>query len=157
MTKSLKRLLAAFLVTASCGIAQATVYNTVIVNLNDGSQTSIFITEDLKLSFTDTQLVATGSTEDIAIDRSQIVHFEHAYDETGAVDAINGASGMAFNGNSMTFSNLPQGSMIRVFTTAGILVSEQPAAGEYTLSLDGLAPGNYIVSVNNMSYKINKR
>ena len=158
MTKTFKRLLAvAAAVAAFSGAASAGVYNVLNVNLNDGTTTAIALTDDLRVSFNETHLIATGSLANVSVDRSKIVYFTHSYDANVGVNEIAAGSEASFNGNSISFSNLPAGSVVRVFSIGGALVREAAAEGDYTLSLDELASGNYIVNVNNMSYKINIR
>ncbi len=156
---SLKKLMmTATLFAASAGFAEARDYNTLVVNLTDGSHVDVLITGDLQVSFNLYELVAVSDKVDVKIPRDKISHFTHVYDEeasVGDLDVVGEAP--VQNGNVLSFKHLPEGSSVRVFNVAGVLMMDEKASGEYDLSLDGFAAGTYIVNVNTMSYKIHIR
>lgn len=127
-------------------------YHQLRVNLTGGEQVSIELSEDLKVSFTEENLEAHGVYADVVIPRVNIVDFEHL--EESGVDIIGAESGVQRVGNSLTFTGLADNSEISVIDMGGRLVSSEKASGQYTLSLDGLTAGVYVVRVNNMSYKV---
>lgn len=127
-------------------------YHQLMVNLTGGDQVAISLSDDLKVTFTEETLEAHGEYADVSIPRANIVDFEHS-EEVG-VDAIGAETGVSRIGNSLTFNGLANNSEISVFNMGGVCVSSAQASGQYTLSLDGLTPGAYIVRVNNMTYKV---
>lgn len=130
----------------------ATSFNTVMIHLSDGSQVDITMTDGLSLSFDEHNLKATGSGADVTIDKSRIVKFVHA--RKSGVDCVAADGGFSFDGDNLSFSNLPEGSSVVVCALNGAVVRNADACGDYLLPLQGLAPGVYVVSVNGMSYKI---
>ena len=66
-------------------------------------------------------------------------------------------SAPCFNGDSMLFDSLPDGSVIAVFDMAGATVMSHTASGSHELRLGLLPAGVYVVRVNNMSYKVTVR
>ena len=54
----------------------------------------------------------------------------------------------------MCFHSLPADSRIAVYSVAGIEVFAAVASGDYELELSKLPQGNYIVTVNRMSYNV---
>lgn len=135
--------------------ASAEGYNCLRVSLSDGSTVTIVMSDDLKVSFTDENLVAAGRFADVQIAKNDIDTFEHIYDASSSIsDATVGGTTMSRQGNSLNFSNLPSNTTLHVFDTAGREVMTENAGGDFELSLDGLTPGIYIVVVNNQSYKV---
>ena len=139
-------------ITLASGAAS---YNMLNVHLTDGSKVDVLLTSDLTLAFTDTDLVATGADQKVTVTvpRESISKFVHTYDPGAGIDEVTGGS-MAFNGNTLSFDSLPAGSVIKFYTLAGVAVRTITAEGAVELSLDDLATGAYIVTVNNVSYKI---
>ena len=61
----------------------------------------------------------------------------------------------ATDSEGAVFSNIPEGTAARVFTTAGRLaLSRQVAGGEFRLRRSELSPGVYIVKINQFVTKI---
>lgn len=136
-------------IAVTCG---AVSFNTVTVHLNDGSQVDITMTDGLSLSFDETNLVATGSGADVTVEKSKIVKLSHSQ-QSGIAD-ITADGGFSHDGNALNFDNLPDGSTVAVYGINGVAVYSARVSGSHTLPLDGMAPGIYVVRVNNMSYKI---
>lgn len=132
-------------------------YNCLKVSLQDGSHVNIFMSDDLRVRFTETHLVATGSNADVSVDRSSIFSFDHVYDKSGAVGDVLAEQTARFTGDTMQFDSLPEGSVITVFDTRGAAVMSQIASGSHELSLGSLPSGVYVITVNNMSYKVTVR
>lgn len=152
---TMRKILLLLLLVFGAHHASAEGYNCLKVNLSDGSTVTIVMSDDLKVSFTDENLVATGTFADVQIAKNDIDTFEHIYDEASSIsDATVGGTTMSRQGNSLNFSNLPANTTLHVFDTAGREVMTGNAVGDYELSLDGLTPAIYIVVVNNQSYKV---
>lgn len=127
-------------------------YSTVCVNLTDGSQVKIMMAESLKLTFNQNELVATGSDSDVTVPKANIVNFTHL-SESG-VDGVESGPDYTFVNGVMEFSNLPSQSVIAVYDQSGRTMLREVAEGYYTLSLNRFSKGVYVVTVNNVSYKI---
>lgn len=145
--------LALFVAAGLCVSAQA--FKSVAVNLADGSKTEVNLSDDLSAVFDDENLVITGSDQDIAVPRSQIKSFTFSEKEYSGIDRVNGdASAPVLVGGSMVFSDLPEGSVVAVYTANGALVSQAAVKGAYTLDLSTLPAGTILVNVNGVAYKI---
>ncbi|MDE6177329.1 MAG: T9SS type A sorting domain-containing protein [Paramuribaculum sp.] len=73
---------------------------------------------------------------------------------TGINTPAGDAPAFSNNGGSLSFSNLPAGSHIALYTASGMLVMQHTAEGDAVVELDGLASGVYILNVNGKSVKI---
>lgn len=147
MRKFLLIAIAAF-ISLSCMAA----FNTVTIHLKDGSKVDITMTEGLALTFEGDNLVATGSGADVAVEKNSIAKITHT--NVAGVEGITAAGEFILEGDKLHFGNLPDGSNIAVYDLSGIAVRQAQASGSFTLPLQGLAKGVYIVSVNSSSYKI---
>lgn len=151
----MKKILFLLLVAFGAFLASAKGYNSLKVNLSNGSTVTIVLSDDLQVSFTDDNLVAQGKFADVQIAKNDIDTFEHIYDASSSIsDATVGGTKMSQQGNNLNFSNLPTNTTLHVFDTGGREVMSENASGDFNLSLDGLTPGIYIVVVNNQSYKV---
>lgn len=141
---------AAVLMMASASVWAAN-YHSLLVSLTDGTSVSVNLCDEFKASFTETHLRLESDGPAVDVPRDQIANLAFK-EEAGIEDAEIGAP--AFDGDNMTFTGLPAGSVVNVYAADGHLVASTAAQGEFTLPLGSLSAGVYIVTVNNMSYKI---
>lgn len=130
-------------------------YHSMRVNLNDGSNVEVSLAAEMNASFTKDNFVISGGENDIKVPRADIQSFtfhEAASDGIENVGADNAAP--VIDGDSMTFGNLPEGSVIAVYAVNGALLSQVTVSGNYVLSLSSLPGGTVIVNANGISYKI---
>lgn len=153
----MRKILLASLVALGISGAYGAGYNCLKVGLADGSQVDIRMSDDLRVKFTESQLVAVGTDTDVAVDRDNILYFNHDYEDWDSVKEVSTDSAPRFNGDSMLFDSLPDGSVIAVFDMAGATVMSHTASGSHELRLGLLPAGVYVVRVNNMSYKVTVR
>lgn len=126
-------------------------YNVVKVHLTDDSDVRIVLNDQIRLSFDADNLIVSGGGADVTVEKARIAGFTHEYEAGAGVGTIPAGG---FDGRCMRFSSLPEGSVVRVFSADGALVSSVQAQGDAAVSLEGLAKGTYVVSVNKMSYKV---
>lgn len=148
----IKKILSTAILSGAALMAGATGYNTLKVHLLDGTKVDVSLSEDLRLNFDKENLLANDGITSVSIERAKIARFEHSY--TSGVNGVASGKDVNFSNNTLYFASLPAGSQIRVYSSAGEIVAEAQAEGTYTLPLDGLASGTYIVSVNQNSFKI---
>lgn len=126
-------------------------YNVVKVHLVDDSDVRIVLHDHIRMSFEGDNLLFSGGNTDVTIEKARVSGFIHEYEAGAGVGTLMEDS---FDGNSLRFSSLPEGSTVRVFSADGALVSSVQASGDTAVSLEGLLKGIYVVSVNKMSYKV---
>lgn len=144
-------LLAGLLLTAAPAMAGG--YYSVKVTLVDQSSVEIVLTDEIKASFTDGEMVFEGGTESVSIGRSRIKSFQFSEDKSAAVGAVK-ADAPTFDASTMTFSGLPEGSVVTVCGLDGRVLSTVTVGGCYTLPLDRIPAGACVVKVNETVYKI---
>lgn len=147
----MKKLIMAILALCAATAAQAA-YNSVVVHFNDGGKAEIALSESLKMNFTATDLVVTGSDADVTVPRTNIKYFEHS--EGTGINDVDALDGHRFTGDAIDFFNLPDGSRVAVFDAAGNCVVSSIESGNCHISLSGLATGVYVVTAGNNSFKI---
>lgn len=128
-------------------------YNVVTVNLKDKTQVDIAISSELKISFSDTDLIASGGEKEILVSKDKIVNFTHSYDSSLGIDAVS-AEAFELSDGGLIMRGLPEGSVVNILTTSGVLVSSKAASGDVVISFTELDKGIYIVNVNKNSFKI---
>lgn len=147
-----KFFLCAYVVCSSL-LSSAIGYEKLNVHLTDGSIMEVVLVSNLKISFSETELVANGTNVELTVPRESIVKLVHTPNQAD-IDVVTSGEEMTLRGNTLSFDSLPVGTVIDIYSAAGVKVRSLKAEGETVIELDGLTTGVYIVRVNNMSYKI---
>lgn len=149
----MNKILLLFALTLALTVGSAAAYDQLSIHLTDGSKVDVNLCDEMSISFTPTELVATTDGVDVKVMRSEISHFTHS-STTGISDVESSVAEYKRDGNTLVFAGLPEESDITVYNVAGVEVLKAQAEGDYSLSLDGYSQGVYVVTVNNISYKI---
>lgn len=147
----MKKLLWLAFTFAIASQANAIGYKSVVVTLHDGSSTKIDLTDGMKTTFDETNVVFADDVFHLEFEKSQVAKFE--FSETSGINEI-GASGAEFEHGILTLSGMPSNSKIAIYTIAGTCVEAIEFAGNCNIDLNNLQAGVYIVNINNVSYKI---
>ena len=148
----MKKILLTLLSTLFTAVGWSAAYDPVSVDLNDGTKVDIALSDNLSLSFNETHLLVSGSDADCEIPKGKIVSFTHLESSGLTEVAKDGSVGLA--GRSMHFKGLADGSLIALYDLGGKCLRSVSAQGDYVLGLENLPSGVYVVTVNNVSYKI---
>jgi len=128
-------------------------YESVTVNMTGGQTVKIELSDGLRVSFDEESMLVTGGDKDMSLAKTDISSF--SFNKSSSVPSLeDGGATVAFDGNDMRFTGLADGSAVCVWTPDGAAVSTHTVSGDFTLPLSALAPGAYIVTVNETSYKI---
>lgn len=151
--RKIYRILLPALLCVTAQAASAAGYRAMNVNMTDGSQITVNLSDELRVSFTTSEMVITtpGATDEVKVDRSKIAGF--TLTDLNSIDAVTDAT-PGFDGRSLSLSSLPEGSVVNVYDAGGLCVMSLDVAGSAVVDLGCLQTGVYIVSVNGMSYKI---
>lgn len=149
-----KLMLAMFLLTVGVSTVLADGYRSVLVSLKSGDVAQINLSENLTTTFSGTTVVFRSENFRVSYPSGDVVGF--TFDESVGIDGVKAdAEGMQWQDGTLVFSKLPEGASVQVFSADGrCLVSEKANGGAYTLHLNRLGAGNYVVKVNGMSHKI---
>ena len=142
----------ALLAASFCASAQA--YRSVAVNLKDNTKVEINLTDDFTATFEEGNFVVSGVDTDITVPAAKIKSFSFSKDVAGLGNVAADTEAPVFNGDSMMFNNLPEGSVVEVYNLAGALLFSEHVSGSYTLDLSTLTASPVIVKVNQVAYKI---
>ncbi len=134
--------------------ASAEGYRSVAVNIIDGSKVEINLADDLTAAFDEENLLIASDGQDVAIPRATIKSFTFSDKEVVGLDQVSAGAAPVVSGGKMIFTELPAGSVVAVYNTAGALLTEQKASGDFTLDLSTLPAQTVIVNVNGVAYKI---
>ncbi len=148
----MKKILLTVVCAFAAIVAWSASYDKVSLDLNDGTKVDIALSEKLTFSFNETHLLVAGTDADFEIPKDKIVTFSHS-GSTG-LSEVAAESGVDIQGRTMHFKGLPSGSVIKVYSLSGQCRESATAEGDYVFELDKLPAGVYIVTVNNVSYKI---
>ncbi len=146
-------LLALLMVSAVSAFAQISLRVTHV----DGSETTFVLDKQPEVALLAGKLhITTAQDEpvDFEIDDVESIDFLGKTGvDSAAADAVAGIT-VSVNGSMVTFGNIPDGSMVQIFNTAGTLVAAAKASGTHTISRSELASGVYIVKINNFVTKV---
>ena len=129
-------------------------YNNVVVTLTDGTSRTISLSEKPIVTIANGKLVIKTEMSTTELDRANVARFNFVSDVVGVDRISSDDNGVIKEGDNLYFSNLPENSLIKIYTADGSLVKSMTASGAYKISLAEFSAGVYIVSVNGVSTKI---
>lgn len=129
-------------------------YNNVVVTLTDGTSRTISLSEKPIVTIANGKLVIKTDMSTTEFDRANVARFNFVSDLVGIDEISSDDNEVIKDGDNLYFSNLPENSLIKIYTADGSLVKSMTASGAYTISLAEFSAGVYIVSVNGVSTKI---
>ena len=128
----------------------------IVIQQKIGGKTILALSTNPVITFTSESMVVTNDFTTITIPLDNIDSYVSTNGTTGILQPKD--SPQYVNGH-ITFSNLPTGSAVNVFTIDGRLVSRMLAnqSGNVVVNMDTLAKSAYIIStINNKIKVINK-
>lgn len=129
-------------------------YNNVVVTLTDGTSRTISLSEKPIVTIANGKLVIKTDMSTTEFDRANVARFNFVSDLVGIDEISSNDNEVIKDGDNLYFSNLPEDSLIKIYTADGSLVKSTTASGAYKISLAEFSAGVYIVSVNGVSTKI---
>jgi hypothetical protein len=129
-------------------------YNNVVVTLTDGTRRTISLSEKPIVTIANGKLVIKTDMSTTEFDRANVARFNFVSDLVGIDEISSDDNEVIKDGDNLYFSNLPENSLIKIYTADGSLVKSMTASGAYKISLAEFSAGVYIVSVNGVSTKI---
>ena len=129
-------------------------YNNVVVTLTDGTSRTISLSEKPIVTIANGKLVIKTDMSTTEFDRANVARFNFVSDLVGIDEISSDDNEVIKDGDNLYFSNLPENSLIKIYTADGSLVKNMTVSGAYKISLADFSAGVYIVSVNGVSTKI---
>ncbi len=129
-------------------------YNNVVVTLTDGTSRTISLSEKPIVTIANGKLVIKTDMSTTEFDRANVARFNFVSDLVGIDEISSDDNEVIKDGDNLYFSNLPENSLIKIYTADGSLVKSMTASGAYKISHAEFSAGVYIVSVNGVSTKI---
>lgn len=156
MKKILCLLLLAF-VSFTAVVAKSTMH--LAVCTKDGSKVLYALEEKPKITFTDTELVITTKSVEIAYALSDMNLLTYENGETTGITNLHDNASFKLDGNAIVFSKLKAKDIVSLYSINGALVFKKTVTvdGEYAVSLNDIETGVYVVSVNGLTYKFMKK
>lgn len=137
-----------------CRVISAQEYNNVVVTLSDGTSQTISLSEKPIVTIANGKLVIKTDMSTTEFDRANVARFNFDAEVDGVDEILSDDNGVTKDGDNLYFSNLPENSLIKIYSADGSLVKNMTASGAYKISLAEFSVGVYIVSVNGVSTKI---
>lgn len=123
----------------------------------DGEKVVYALSDKPRVSFNKNMLVIESKNVEINYDLDAISHFTYENEiSTGVMDSENEVF-YKIEDETIIFSLLPVDSIIRIYGLDGTLISTVmtgDASGEYFLPLSNLGSGEFLISVNGLTFKI---
>ena len=142
------------LLLLSVVVTHAQEYSKVVVTLTDGTSRTISLSEKPIVTIANGKLVIKTDMSTTEFDRANVARFNFDAEVDGVDEILLDDDGVTKDGDNLYLSNLPENSLIKIYTADGSLVKSMTASSAYTISLAELSAGVYIVSVNGVSTKI---
>ena len=156
MKKILCLLLLAF-VSFTAVVAKSTMH--LAVCTKDGSKVLYALEEKPKITFTDTELVITTKSVEIAYALSDMNLLTYENGETTGITNLYDDESFKLDGESIVFSKLKAKDIVSLYSINGTLVFKKAVTtdGEYAIPLIDMETGVYIIKVNSLTYKFVKK
>lgn len=152
MKKVLTLLVSALMLGMSASATDG--YRSITINLNNGRQTVVDMTDNLSASFTTENLVISGITADLEIPRAQLKSFTFGTESAGVNTISVEESKPLLSSDKISFNNLPNNTLIVVFNAAGQTLSSATVSGNYEINLSDQPKGVVFINVSGNSYKL---
>ena len=138
-------------------VAKSTMY--LAVCTKDGSKVLYALEEKPKITFTDTELVITTKSVEIAYALSDMNLLTYENGETTGITNLHDNASFKLDGNAIVFSKLKAKDIVSLYSINGALVFKKTVTvdGVYAVSLNDIETGVYVVSVNGLTYKFMKK
>jgi hypothetical protein len=131
-----------------------------VVWANDGARVAYALTEEPKVTFTETDLIITTTNVEVNYTLDNMARFTYESDENvNLIDIKTEEMVFKLRGESLLFPALKANSTVSVYSLNGTLVLKKniQVTGEYFFPLATLNTGVYVVTVNGISYKVVKK
>lgn len=138
--------------------AHAYEYNTLVVEMHDGSTTNFLLTHKPRITFTGEVIKIVSEQYSVEFTRTNIRKYYFAEETPTAITETLKESKAAIEGDILVVTGVAEDETISIYTTNGILVKQ--AAGKdgcCSISLNSLSSGTYIVTFNNTTFKFLKK
>ena len=121
----------------------------------DGSKVLYALEEKPKITFTDTELVITTKSVEIAYALSDMNLLTYENGETTGITNLHDNADFKLDGNAIVFSKLKAKDIVSLYSINGALVFKKNVTvdGEYAVSLNDIETGVYVVSIIGLTYK----
>lgn len=131
-----------------------------VVWAKDGTKVAYALSEKPKVTFTETDLVITTKGIEVNYSLTNMARFTYEADDFTVIRNLRTDEvSFKIDSESLIFPALHASSTVSLHSLNGALIFSKTVhtAGEYSLSLSNLKTGVYVVTVNDLTYKIVKR
>lgn len=146
-------LLAAALVLTSAS-AFAAGYKTIVVSPYEGDPVKVKISETLSTTFDGGNILFTDGETNNTLALTDLKEVAFSTEGTTGIDAPGVAEEVTIEAGRVVLGNLAAGSRVAVVALDGRTVLSATAEGSYTVDLNDLGAGVYVISYNKHSLKI---
>lgn len=126
---------------------------------SDGKVVNIDLNEQPVTRYSDGNLIITTNKATISYPLEKVTKYTYTTPEL--ILGLENMTSTKFSkdGESLTFSNLAQGTEIFVYSSSGQMMRKTKAGNQSktTVSVSDLPTGVYLIKVNSITYKITKR
>ena len=153
-----KTLILIFLVAWSIGNLAQTTTQRLVVWQKSGEKVYFDISELPETTFEDGQLVITTSKATVYYQLENVLRYTYEGIKSG-IDLMAGERSVSISrkADAVTFHNLPQGTVVSLYSANGVLIKQQTADGQpLTLSVKNHPSGVYLVKAGKETIKLMK-
>ena len=136
------------------------IYTVLTVYTKDGAHHEFQLFDQPQVTFRDGNLCIQTRKDEVSFALADVAYYNF---EKGYFDSIEDATlpseGLTFKDGEIVASQLPEGSVVSIYSLDGKMVASATASssGTASLSLRALPTGVYVVKANDITYKILKR
>jgi len=130
-----------------------------VILAKDNSQIVYSLSEEPKITFSPTEMLVKTPLAEMTYPLDNIVKYTYENKDVTSVVNINDQSPISMKDNMLLFNNLQKGGSINVYNPAGALVGHYTVSsdGTYSLPIDNLTQGIYVIDINGLTFKLLKK
>lgn len=153
----LKLILLLFLLGTVSYVKADDAFTQLIIHFHDDERIKFALAEMPSLSFSDSELIIKTASVTVAHPLKKIAYITYEGGENSHVSGIKSDKSMyVINSDYISFPYLESGDCINIYTASGamVLCTQVRETREYGLPISTFRSGIYIVTINNISFKI---
>ena len=136
------------------------VRNCLVIWTKNGNQVAYALKEKPTITFNEKEMRIIGNTINVTYSLDQFARYTYENKETDGIKSIYTDKIMGkYDGENLFFPSLKSNSIVSIYTIRGVIILKKiiQEDGEYEFSLSSLKEGIYLVNVNGITFKIEKK
>lgn len=137
--------------------ASAFAQNSLVIDLRDGSSTTILLNKRPRVTFDDRQINIVSSSIKMEFNCKDVKNW-HFTDNSSSIEAVSIDAKFTIEDNTLVISGIKESTTVTLYTINGVVVKQSNSTnGLCTIPLNDIPAGFYITTYNNTTFKFQRK